>query len=60
MVQEKIRKVLTGALIAAAGAALTYASEWVSQTDFGAWTPAVVAAASTAVNALRKLLSGDA
>lgn len=53
-------KILKGAVIAAAGAGLTYASEWVSGQDFGVFTPAVVAVASTAVNALRKLIFADA
>lgn len=53
---EKITSVLKGAAIAASGAILTHLTEFVTSTDFGQWTPAVVAIASVAVNAVRKLL----
>lgn len=51
---EDAKKVALGALVAAAGAALTYTSEWLAGQDFGAWTPTVVAVFSIAVNAFRK------
>lgn len=57
--QDKLKKIIKGAVIAAAGAALTYLSQWASQTDFGVWTPAVVAGLSIAVNAVRKLTQGQ-
>lgn len=49
-------KVLQGALIAAAGAGLTYLAEWVSGTDFGEWTPVVVSVSAVLVNVARKWL----
>jgi len=55
MSKEAALKVLKGAGIAAAGAALTYAIEAVPGLDLGQWTPVVVAVLSVAVNALRKL-----
>lgn len=48
-------KVAKGALIAGGGAALTYLSSWVSGTDFGVWTPIVVAGLSVLVNYFRKV-----
>jgi hypothetical protein len=56
---ESARAVARGTLLAAAGAALTYLSVWVSGHDFGAWTPAVVAFWSVAANGLRKLVAPD-
>ncbi|GIW81515.1 MAG: hypothetical protein KatS3mg105_3322 [Gemmatales bacterium] len=53
--KEKWLKIGKGALIAGAGAALTYLSQAVSGADFGVWTPVVVALLSVAVNAVRKL-----
>lgn len=52
-----LKKVAIGAGVAAAGAALTYLSEWVTNTDFGVWTGVVVAAWSVLANAARKFLS---
>lgn len=46
-----------GLLIAAGGAAITYLSQWVTDADFGVWTPTVVAGASVLLNALRKFLA---
>lgn len=57
MKQEDILKVLRGAAIAAAGAVLTYLSQWISGADFGVYTPTVVAVWSIVVNLLRKWLS---
>ncbi len=56
MKREELIKVAKGAAIAAAGAVLTYVTQWVSGADFGAYTPAVVAGWSIAANALRKLV----
>ena len=47
-------KIGKGALIAAAGAGLTYVTEWASGTDFGDYTPIVMAALSVAANIFRK------
>lgn len=52
--REDLIKVATGAAIAAAGAGLTYLSQWATGQDFGVWTPMVVAVLSAAVNAFRK------
>jgi hypothetical protein len=51
-------KVIKGALIAGGGAALTYLSSWASGTEFGVWTPVVVAGLSVLVNYLRKAGGG--
>tara|TARA_B100000700_G_scaffold319225_1_gene413975 strand:- start:2312 stop:2545 length:234 start_codon:yes stop_codon:yes gene_type:complete len=53
------KKLGKGMLIAVAGAALTYGSEWISGTDFGTWTPIVVAGWSVAVNFIRKFVSNN-
>lgn len=50
-------KLAKGAGIAAAGAAVTYLAEWVAGTDFGDYTPVVVAAAGILVNVARKWIS---
>lgn len=52
---EIINKVLRGASIAAAGAILTYLSEFVAGHDFGEWTPLVTAFFSILTNIVRKL-----
>ncbi len=57
MKREDALKIVKGAAIAAAGAALTYVTQWVSGADFGSYTPAVVAGWSIAANALRKLVT---
>lgn len=49
-----------GILIAAGGAAVTYLSQWVSDVDFGVYTPIVTAAAAFAVNFIRKLAVNNA
>lgn len=51
---EKLKSILIGSGIAAAGAALTYAAQAVSGVDFGVWTPVVVAALSVLANVARK------
>lgn len=51
------KKVLQGAAVAGAGAALTYLAEHLTQLNFGQWTPMVVAALSVLVNVVRKLLN---
>ena len=49
------QKVLKGAAIAGAGAALTYLSSYISGQEFGTLTPVITAALSVAVNFFRKL-----
>ena len=50
-------KLATGAGIAAAGAALAYVAEWITESDFGTWTPTVTAVAAIVVNVARKWLA---
>lgn len=50
--------VLRGALVAGAGAALTYLLANLGAIDFGVWTPLVTALAAVLVNLLRKLGTG--
>ena len=50
-------KVIKGAGIAAAGAALTWLAQNISGMDFGPWTLVVVPIASTLVNAALKWLT---
>lgn len=47
-------KLYRGAVLAVVGALLTYLSTWVTQQDFGHWTPAVVAFWATVANAVRQ------
>ena len=44
--------------IALIGAALTYLTAWVTKTDFGTWTPIIVAFWSLAANIIRKSADG--
>lgn len=53
---EGLKKVGIGALIAAAGALLTYIENGIPGLDFGEWTPIVVMVNSVVVNFLRKLI----
>jgi hypothetical protein len=53
---EGLKKVGKGALIAGAGAVLTYLAEAIPGVDFGAYAPIVVAVFGIGVNFLRKLL----
>ena len=55
MNKEALVKVGKGALIAGAGAALTYLLEAVPGLDLGQSTPIVVALLSVLVNVIRKL-----
>lgn len=49
-------KLLKGMVIAALGAILTYLMQWATSTDFGEFTPAIVAVVSVLVNVIRKWL----
>lgn len=55
-IKAELKKVGKGALIAMAGALLTYLAQWASSTNFGEYTPIVVAVVSVLVNFGRKLL----
>lgn len=50
---------LKGVGIAAAGAALTYATQHVTNADFGSYTPMVVMVLSVLVNYVRKVITND-
>ena len=54
LTKTDLTKVGTGVLIAIAGAALTYLTEWASSADFGAYTPVIVAGLSILTNIVRK------
>jgi len=54
-----IGRIMVGALIAVGGALVVYASQTITQIDFGVATPFVVAGASVIINAVRKWLSGQ-
>ena len=47
-----------GLLIALIGATLTYLASYVSNTNFGVYTPIVVAVFSVVANAVRKSVDG--
>ncbi len=51
------KKIGIGALIASAGALLTYILSVITKIDFGAATPAVVSICSILVNIVRKWLT---
>lgn len=51
---DKAKSVLKGAAMAAAGAVLAYAGEWVSGGELGQWGPMVAALLAIATNAVRK------
>lgn len=51
---DEVKSILKGAAIAAAGAVLAYATQYVSGADFGVYQPIAVAVLSIAANALRK------
>lgn len=54
--RQDTEKILIGACMAVAGALLTYFTKVITNTDFGEWTPLVVALWSVIVNAVRKYL----
>lgn len=54
--KEDLVKVGKGALIAGAGAALTYLTSALTSLDFGEYTPLVVAGWGILVNFLRKYI----
>lgn len=55
---EDLKKIGKGLLIAIGGAVMTYLSEVVLKTDFGAYTPVIVATWSVIVNIGNKYFSG--
>lgn len=58
MTKENWLKVGRGALIAMGGALLTYLAQFISNTDFGVWTPLVVSIGGIIINMGREYLKG--
>jgi hypothetical protein len=56
--REDLVKLGTGLGIALTGAALTYISQVITQVEFGAYTPVVVALWSVFANVIRKIIDG--
>jgi len=54
--KENLIKIAKGAGIAISGALLAYLSQFITDTDFGQWTPIVVAAGGILINACREYL----
>lgn len=54
--KENLIKILKGAGIAIGGALLAYLAQYISETDFGVWTPIVVALGGILINAAREFL----
>lgn len=54
--KENLIKIAKGAGIAIGGALLTYLAQFISDTDFGQWTPVVVALGGIIINAGREFL----
>ena len=52
-------KVGAGALVAVAGALLTYGSEWISGQNFGDYTPVVMSIWTIIANLVRKFISNN-
>lgn len=52
-----VKKIGIGAGIAVAGALLTYLTQVISETDFGVYTPIVVAGFSVVANIVRKFIA---
>ena len=52
-------KILKGAIIAGGGAFVVAVAQYVSNQDFGQWTPFVVAMCSVIINAVKEYYSGE-
>jgi len=57
--KETMKKILRGALIAGGGAVLTYLAQNLSEMNFGAYTPIVVALMSILINAAKEYIKGE-
>ena len=51
-------KIGKGILIAVGGAAVTYFAQYVSNTNFGVYTPLVVAGSAIIINAIKEYIAG--
>lgn len=56
LTKENLIKIARGAGIAMGGALLTYLTTFISETDFGIYTPLVVAMGGIIINAGREFL----
>ena len=56
LTKENLIKIAKGAGIAVGGALLTYLAQFISSTDFGIYTPVVVALGGILINAAREWL----
>lgn len=54
--KENLQKVGKGILISAGAAVLTYLAQFISSTDFGVYTPVVVALGGILINAAREFI----
>jgi len=54
--KENGKKILKGILISGGAAILTYLAQFISSTDFGVYTPLVVALGGILINALREFI----
>lgn len=54
IMSDELKSVLKGAAVAAAGAILTYVSQWATGQDFGPWQPIIAAGLAVAANIFRK------
>lgn len=58
--KEDLKKIGVGALVAVAGALLTYLTEAITQIDWGEMTPVIMALWSVLANVARKALTNNA
>ena len=52
-------KIGKGFLIAVGGAAVTYFAQYISNTNFGIYTPVVVAGSAIIINAIKEFINGE-
>lgn len=57
--KEDLKKIGVGALVAVAGALLTYLTEAITQIDWGEMTPVIMALWSVLANVARKALTNN-
>lgn len=57
LIQEDLKRIGIGALVAVGGALLTYVADTIPNVDFGVYTPVVVAISSVLINAGRKWIT---
>lgn len=57
LIKQDLTKIAIGAGVAGAGAILTYATQELSNIDYGEWTPVITALMSVLANTFRKWLT---